>query len=277
MIGTLFVQEWRTTRKYLLITIGIALLVAAVSLIPGILGVPVLREFGFLLGMIAVVLITPMTFGLLIENYWRTMYGREGYFTMSLPVRGRAIFTAKVLYGILVAMLAFAITVAGAAGILSVIVSAQGEGVREQVSALFDALDPLMYALLVGVPIAEIVLTVIAGAAVMSIGSEARFNRLGFGAPVIGGVILYFVLQITNLVAMLFIPFGIRIHASGGSELDAQSMLSEIGITVEQISGSASEPESMVLGLGGVVVSVIFAIVLAWWGSRSVDRRTSLR
>ncbi len=208
MIGTLFVQEWRSTRKYLLITIGIALLVAVVSVIPGILAPSLLADLGLVLGLFAVLLITPITFGLLIENYWRTMYGREGYFTMSLPVPGRAIFAAKVLYGMVVATLAFALTVVGSIGIFSVILRAQGEDVQEQARASIDAIDPSMCAILAVGIIAEIVFTVIAGAAVMSIGSEARFNRLGFGAPVIAGVVLFCVLEVTQFIATLFIPFG---------------------------------------------------------------------
>ena len=54
------------------------------------------------------------------------MYGRRGYLTMALPVRGRALYLAKALYALLVGL---AVTAAVVAGIVAwVLVSALAMG-----------------------------------------------------------------------------------------------------------------------------------------------------
>ncbi|MFP3813758.1 hypothetical protein, partial [Bacillus sp. SIMBA_005] len=57
----------------------------------------------------------------------------------------------------------------------------------------------------------QLIYLVIVGAALMSIGASARSNHLGFGAPVIGGVVTYVVMTAVSFVAMLLVPLGIAI------------------------------------------------------------------
>ncbi|QIM15796.1 hypothetical protein G7067_04190 [Leucobacter insecticola] len=277
MIGTLIAQEWRATRKWLLATVGIALLAAAVSLVPGLMRVPILSEFGYVVAIIAIALITPTVLGLLVENYWRTMHGREGYFTMTLPVRGRTIFTAKVLYGALVALIGVVLTLAGVLGVSLVLITAQGGDVQAQAQAALAVFDGPMIWFLVCAVVVQALVAVMAGAAAMSVGATARFNHLGFGAPVLGIVFFYLALQFVDLLAMLFVPLGIRVDAAGGSEFVAQGTLDDFVQALGDLSAAAPEPQSVVIGLGMVFVNLAAVILLAWWGSRSVDRHISLR
>lgn len=260
-------------------TVGIALLVAAVSLTTAALRVPVLGGIGFAVGIIVITTITPIVLGLLAEHYWRTMYGREGYFTMALPVRGRTLFAAKVLYGLAAALVALVITLAAAAGALVAFAMSQGASVALAFEDLWNTLaltGPATVWLLVGCVILQFVFTVVAGAAVMTIGAEGRFNHLGFAAPVIGGVIVYFAMQIVGLAAMLFIPFGVRLTGPDAGTLVAEGMLHAFVLALSS-GDPATSSEPSVLGLGIVFVSIIATVLLAWWGARSVERRTSLR
>lgn len=274
MIGTLFAQEFRSTRKSLLTSAGVALLVAAVSFGTALLRVPMLGGFGFGIGIIVVAMITPVALGLLAENYWRTMYGREGYFTMTIPVRGRTLFSAKVLYGLVVALVALVVTLLGAAAALVVLAVSQGASLSLAMEGLWNTigvLDPAMTWFLVACAVLQLVFTVITGAAVMSIGAQARFNHLGFGAPVIGGIIVYVAMQVLGLAATLFVPFGMRITGPDAGTLVAEGMLHDFVAAVND------DAEPGVIGLGIVFVSIIATVLFAWWGARSVERRTSLR
>jgi hypothetical protein len=117
----------------------------------------------------------------------------------------------------------------------------------------------------------QFVFTVVTGAAIMSIGAEARFNHLGFGAPVLGWVIVYFAMQILGLAAMLFIPFGLRIAGPDAGTLVAEGMLHDF------VAAVSDNTEPRVIGLGIVFVSVIATVLFAWRGGRAVERHTSLR
>lgn len=276
MIGKLFAQEFVTTRKPLLVTQGILMLLIAVSfgmalLGTRVLGAPLLGELGFGAGVMALVIYLPAVLVLLVMNYWKTMYGQQGYFTMAIPVRGRTLFWAKTLYALGVTLVALVIVIAGVLAAFATFAQLQGVSVSE-LWALGPGLisAPVLWGA-VGAIVLQLVFSVISGAALMSIGAQGRFNHLGFAAPVIGVVVLYFVMQILGLAAMLFVPFGVRLTGPDAGTLVAEGMFNGF---VDAIADPGSQPD--VLGLGIIFVIIIVGALLGWAGARSVDRRTSL-
>lgn len=274
MIGTIFAQDFRATRKTLATTVGILLIVTAVSLVLAALNVPVLGGFGLVLAIIASILITPIVLGLLAENYWRTMYGREGYFTMALPVGGRALFAAKVLYGATIAVAALAVTAVALVACAAALAISTDQGVVEFLRAGFDEIDAAMFWLIAGSILLQILYLVVVGAGLMSVGARARFNHLGFGAPVIGAVLMYVVVTVTGFAAMLFVPLGIRLTGPDTGTLVGEGMFRTFA---DEVTGRTGSDAPDVFGLGILLVSVTATCVFAWWGARSVARHTSLR
>lgn len=276
MIRTLFLQEFRITRKWLLTSVGITLLVAMAAFGLTLFNVPALQGFGLVLGAFAVGLITPLVMGILVVSYWRTMYGSEGYFTMILPVRGSTLYAVKVAYGVFVVLVSAVITVLAALAGVLLFFQSLGGSPAEVFGALGEVISVMgagMVWLITISIITQLAFTVISGATIMSVGAEARFNHLGFGAPVIGAIIFYVVMQIVTFVSMLFIPLGIRVDGEALGPIVAQGMWHEL---VKSLT-SASAEDPGIVGIGILPVCIVLAIVLAWWGARSVDRRTSLR
>lgn len=272
MITSLFAQEIRATRKTLLVTVGVLLLIAAVALTLVALRVPVLGTLGLGFGIVVVVLITPIVLGLLAENYWRTMYGREGYFTMTIAVRGRTLFFTKVVYGLIVSLLALAVTAIGLLGAAAALALSQHLDPAVFIGDGLGMIEPWMAWLGVLAMILQLAYLVVAGAAIMTIGAEGRFNHLGFGAPVIGAVLLYLVMQVVTFIGILLIPFGIRMTGPDAGQLVPRGMLGDV---LAAIADPVAQPD--VLGLGFVVTTIVVMALLAWWGARSAERRTSLR
>lgn len=281
MIATLCAEEFRSTRKTLFTSVGVAALIALASFAAVALRVPILGTIGTGLGFFTSFLVTPLVLGLLVENYWRTMYGREGYFTMVLPVRGRDLFTAKVLYALAAALAAVVVTlVLLAAGAMAVSLS-QGGGAFDMLRELLiqlrntiSAAGPAMSAFVVFALLLQLVFLVVVGASLMSIGAQARFNYLGFGAPVLGAVIVYFAMQVLGLAAMLFIPLGIRVDGPDAGSFVATGMFEGFVAAVTDPSG---QTQPGVVGIGIVFLSLAVTVLFAWWGARSVERHTSLR
>lgn len=280
MIGTLFAQDVRATRATVLGSIGIALLVAVVSLTATALRIPVLGPVGLTIGVIVTAVIIPFVLGLLVEYYWRTMYGREGYFTMSLPVRGRTLFAAKVLYGVCATLVALIATGISLLLVAVAIPLSQRQGPFDLIRATYEQLRQSIEVAGIGMPLfivfallVQLVFLVIAGAALMSIGARSRFNHLGFGAPVLGAILTYLVMQVLALAAMLFVPFGIRISGPDAGSFVAEGMFSEF---VRALSTGGGEQPGVV-GVGVVFVGIAATVFFAWSGARSVERHTSLR
>lgn len=279
MMSALLSQELRTSRRMLLGALGTILLVAALSLVLAALRVPVLGPAGLVVGVLASLLLVPAALAVLAVRYWQSMYGREGYFTMSIPVRGRSLFWAKTLYALIVAVLAGAVSALALATATVVLGLSRGLSASAAFDALGDMLDsvgtPMIWFLAV-VLLVQLVFAVLCGAAIMSIGAEGRFNRLGFGAPLLGWVGLYVVMQGAGLAAMLFVPLGLTIGGPDAGTLVSQGMLQEF-LDALQSSGAGGQQQVDVLGLGVIPLTIAVTALLSWWGVRSIERRTSLR
>ncbi len=105
------------------------------------------------------------------------------------------------------------------------------------------------------------------GSAVMSIGAEGRFNHMGFGAPIIGFVLLYIVNQVLSTVGTFFLPLSVTTDGHFSTEIMWTSYLATMG----------TEGQPNVIGIGSYVLVPLFALVMAIWASRSIEKHTSLR
>ena len=111
--------------------------------------------------------------------------------------------------------------------------------------------------------VANLVLEVFA---VMSIGAEGRWNHLGFGAPMIGFVIVYVANQVVSVVSTVLIPLGID---SRTGSVQMRIMLPELIDAVRTGTGVTY------VGMGALITGPIVALLMAWWAIRSIERRTS--
>ena len=277
MIATLVAQDFRSTRKNLFAVVGISMLVVVFSLALTALRVPIVGGIGLVIGIIAALGLSLVVLGLLVENYWRTMYGREGYFTMAIPVRGRTLFLAKVLFGLAVSIVAVALS---AVGLLAAAVAhalSQGLDPFDFLRTGLGMVAPWMAGFAGAALLLQIVYLVVVGAGIMSIGAQARFNHLGFGAPLLGGVIVYLVVQLVTFVAIMVLPIGLVMVGSDAGAIVPRGMLPEFIAALEGTSQAQGTQTPNVLGLGYVFTSVAVIALMAWWGARAVERHTSLR
>lgn len=277
MIGTLIAQDFRATRKSLFTVIGIALLVVVLSLTLTVLRVPVIGGIGLVVGIIAAVALSLVVLGLLVESYWRTMYGAEGYFTMTIPVRGRTLFLAKVLYALVVSIAAAALSAAGLVAAAVAFALSQGLEPFEFLRTGLGMVEPWMAWFAAAALLLQIIFLVVVGAGIMSVGAQGRYNHLGFGAPLLGAVIVYLVMQAVTFAAIMLIPVGIVMVGPDAGTLVARGMLTEFLAAVGGDSAAAGGAPSQVLGLGFVFTSAALLAVMGWWGARSVESHTSLR
>ena len=89
MIGTLLKHEVIRTRGFLLTIAAAGLGLAAVGSALAITGWPVLSQFGLVLGAVGAFGLLPAMQLALAVDYWRSGYGRIGYFTQSFTEYGR--------------------------------------------------------------------------------------------------------------------------------------------------------------------------------------------
>ena len=246
-----------------IVTIAVASGIVAAGL-PGISGSTAVLAY-------ALCALTPVACAIAaLADYWKTLYGQRGYFTMSLPISGKVIFWAKNIRIMIECLLALALAVGGILAVASAAAWSDGISLAEYTAG--------PRSLVAGVPTSTVVIMIVVqvlvwlswlvqGSAVMSIGAEGRFNHMGFGAPIIGFVLLYIVNQVLSTVGTFFLPLSVTTDGHFSTEIMWTSYRATMG----------TEGQPNVIGIGSYVLVPLFALVMGLWASRSIEKHTSLR
>ena len=266
MFGKLLKHEFLTTWRLLATVVGIIIGVCVTLLIPAWLHLPVIGSTGQVLSLFGFAVIGPVVVVLLAIGYWRTMYSGPGYFTHSLPVRGRAIFGAKVTYAVVVSMVALA----SGLGLAMILPGRADAATWEAATAAWRQISSVvavgqMWAIVVVIVVmyaCELVLYLSA----MTLGTRGVFGSLGPGGSVMGLVIAYFVVQIVVVMTLLVVPLGVGLTGPDAGRVVFQAM------DFDFVNGTAPS----VLGVGWLPALVVLAAVAAGLAVRSVEHHTNL-
>lgn len=274
MTTTLLTHEWLRTRGALGTTLGVIALVGVLGGLLGAAGWPLLSQLGLALGMLAAVVAVPAVQLTLAADYWRTGYGRTGYFTHSIPVRGSVIFWTKLMWA-MVASLAALVLTAGLA-LLTWWAAARQSGLTSpSYSVLSDAWTTVttaapawMIAAGVLVTLGSFLIWPVYYYFSVSVGHERRLAALGAGGPVVVFVLVYVVTQLLSLMAMIALPFGISMGAGGSLEFVRFDMIGELA------AGAAASDDVMPVGF--LAASVVLVVFCLWRTARSWNHRVAL-
>ena len=205
-----------------------------------------------------------------LADYWKTLYGQRGYFTMSLPVSGKVIFWAKNIRIMIECLLALVLAVGGILAVASAAAWSDGISLAEYTAGPRSVVAGMPTSTVVIMIVVQVLVSLswlVQGSAVMSIGAEGRFNHMGFGAPIIGFVLLYIVNQVLSTVGTFFLPLSVTTDGHFSTEIMWTSYLATMG----------TEGHPNVIGIGSYVLVPLFALVMGLWASRSIEKHTSLR
>ena len=246
-----------------IVTIAIASGIVAAGL-PGISGSTAVLAY-------ALCALTPVACAIAaLADYWKTLYGQRGYFTMSLPVSGKVIFWAKNTRIAIECLLALALAVGGIIAVASAAAWSDGISLAEYTAGPRSVVAGMPTSTVVIMIVVQVLVSLswlVQGSAVMSIGAEGRFNHMGFGAPIIGFVLLYIVNQVLSTVGTFFLPLSVTTDGHFSTEIMWTSYLATMG----------TEGHPNVIGIGSYVLVPLFALVMGLWASRSIEKHTSLR
>ena len=205
-----------------------------------------------------------------LADYWKTLYGQRGYFTMSLPISGKVVFWAKNTRIMIECLLALALAIGGILAVASAAAWSDGISLAEYTAgprSLVAGVPTFTVALMIVVQVILSLSWVVQACAVMTIGAEGRFNHLGFGAPIIGFVLVYIVNQVLSTVGTFFLPLSVTTDGHFSTEI--------MWTSYQATMGTDGHPN--VIGIGSYVLVPLFALILGAWASRSIERHTSLR
>ena len=245
------------------VTIAVASGIVAAGL-PGISGSTAILAY-------ALCALTPVACAIAaLADYWKTLYGQRGYFTMSLPISGKVIFWAKNIRIMIECFLALVLAVGGILAVASAAAWSDGIRLAEYTAGPRSLVAGVPTVTVVIMIVAQVILSmswVVQGSAAMSIGAQGRFNHLGFGAPIIGFVLVYVIDQMLSMIATFFMPLSVTTDGHFSTEIMWTSYRATMG----------TDGQPNVIGIGSYILVPLFALFLAVWASRSIEKRTSLR
>ena len=270
---TLLKHEWLRTRGPLATLFGVIALVGVLGSLLGASGWPLLSQLGLAGGVLAAVVAVPAVQLALAADYWRSGYGRSGYFTHSIPVRGSRIYLAKLGWAMLASLAAIVLTL-----VLALLAwwanSRRSGGSAPSWSMLTDAWSTLtavtpgwMIAAGLAVLLAWVLVWPVYYYFSVSVGHERRLAGLGAGGPVVVFIGVYVATQVLALLGMIVIPLGV-------GEADGETL----GLVRFDLIGelAAGRTTSDVMPVGFVVSLLVLAGFCLWRTARSWDRRVAL-
>ena len=205
-----------------------------------------------------------------LADYWKTLYGQRGYFTMSLPISGKVIFWAKNTRIAIECLLALALAVGGIIAVAAAAAWSDGVSLAEYTAGPRSQLaifSPSVQVILIMSQLIAGAAMIVQVCAVMTLAAEGRFNHLGFGAPIIGFVLVYVIDQMLSMVATFFIPLSVTTDGHFSTEIMWTSYRAAMG----------TDGQPSVIGIGSYILLPLFALILGAWASRSIEKHTSLR
>ena len=246
-----------------IVTIAVASGIVAAGL-PGISGSTAILAY-------ALCALTPVACAIAaLADYWKTLYGQRGYFTMSLPISGKVIFWAKNIRIMIECLLALVLAVGGILAVASAASWSDGISLAEYTAgprSLVAGVPTSTVVIMIVVQVLMLLSWLVQGSAVMSIGAEGRFNHMGFGAPIIGFVLLYIVNQVLSAVGTFFLPLSVTTDGHFSTEIMWTSYRATMG----------TEGQPNVIGIGSYFLVPLFALVMGLWAACSIEKHTSLR
>ena len=189
---------------------------------------------------------------------------------MSLPISGKVVFWAKNTRIMMECLLALALAVGGMLAVASAAAWSDGISLAEYTAgprSVVAGMPTFTVVLMIAVQVILWMSWVVQACAAMTIGAEGRFNHMGFGAPIIGFVLLYIVNQVLSTVGTFFLPLSVTTDGHFSTEIMWTSYRATLG----------TEGYPNVIGIGSYVLVPLFALAMGLWASRSIENHTSLR
>lgn len=223
---------------------------------------------------------------IIVMRYYRSMAGQEAYFTHTIPSKTSTIVWAKFLASYLMELISLLALLPLIYLFIRLTLAADMQAMPITV-AFVVAGDLLAEGLGQGLPgwvlpvfflllLAQVFSQLVAWFYSVAKGSEAAFHKFGAGGPVIVYVIIYFIQQALSLLAMLFVPLGLRVTNISGQ-------IPKIEVVAEStrwVFSKMLDPElqtASVIGIGMLPVLLLFSCLLFWLMLRSHTKHTSVR
>ena len=271
MVRKLIKHEALRTGPIVGLILGVGTLVLLGSGFLSHFNIPVVSAVFGVFGLFLVGAMWPFIQIVLAVDFWRTSWGRTGYLTHGLPVRGSTILGARLVWGTViqaVALVWVALASLAMAYLGGPVFQGDGPGMEELIPRFLASLGELLpwwqwvLVVLLVLFLGWFYLVMFYFAA--TIGSDPKLAGFSVAGPILTWIASYLVTSILCFGA-IFLPIGLT-YAGGGLNLGVVDTLHAYQMK-----------ENTIIPLGWVVAMVVLVAVCIPWMLHNWNRRISLR
>jgi hypothetical protein len=280
MFGKLLKHEFIATRRLVPMIWLATAVMAAINILSSQIDIGWLGGTSMVFLILLAVGQVVVTYAVVVTRYYRSLYSNEGYLTHTLPVKASQLLGSKLMTSFIWLILSYIIAFAVFVVIIQYFAQQQGISLIEvyrnlQATMGFENSHAIVAAVIIILFLFySLTFQLSQLFFAMSFGSLSRFHKLSLAAPILSYLAINFLLEILTMVAMLFVPLSIEIKLNAGG-LPA-SGLKIVGQGMHVLLRNPQE-ERVLIGLGGIILTLFVICGLLWGCHRLIKNHTSLR
>ena len=264
MVGKLIKYEFLRTRAPLALAGAIGLAICAVGYVLALVA-PVVAIVPFVVGFTMGIIFTFAVQIYLAVDFYRSSFGRRGYFTHTLPIKGTTLVLTKLGYALIATAAAMVwsvvlllVSLASAVELGMITYAEFWAGFRD----LFGAGNLFLTFMILNV-VALILVTIVQYFFAVAVGSEAWINKAGGMGPVVTFLIVYVAIQLLALLALLIPP--------------SYNPLSEAWSWSVPLIDMIRNPDNVGIPISAFWITYVLSGLLLWRTVVSVNKKLELR
>lgn len=270
MLGKLIKNEFKSSAHSLLniyLAAAITIVVMLLSYVVKIRWISFISTIALLLISVIAVIITLVA---VISNFYKTLYGQQGYLSFTLPVKSGGLLAAKAIVSFVWILLSYIIGIAIWVGVYLYSTASVGKDTMTAVQTLLQLIQGMPNATAIKQIVVIICVMIFAFIAILiaeiyfaiTLANTKTFQKMGMISAIFIFFAVFIVLQIIQSVLTSFVPVSLVADEYGLAVSFTQSM----------VGGSSG---SLTLGITGFVFEILAAaglfVATAWLMNKKVN------
>ncbi|BCI61535.1 hypothetical protein [Solibaculum mannosilyticum] len=273
MLGKLMKYEFQASGRMMGLMVICALFITGVTSLSYALDIVWFQVTATTLLVLSMVAVIIFTYVVVAVRFFKSMYSREGYLTMTLPVSSTKLLGAKVIVSLIWLVLSIVVCVGMITLLLFLLYSGNTGSFFTEIANAFGTVDISIWAQYIaffgGMLLMSMILFLSQVFFAITLANTAAFQRYS----IVSAVFLYLgisvVMSSVEAVLTMFVPLGFQM-TSQGIQLVGQNMMGMIGT-------SETASMSVTIGMAGTIFQFVEIVGLFFGTSQLIKRKLCIR
>ncbi len=272
MLGKLLKYEFKDTSRTIPLFYLITLIFAGIVLSAKKVGIDWFTFTSSLLLLLLGVAVAIITLAVVVMRFHKNLFSNEGYLMFTLPVKPHLLLSAKAITAFVWIIISYCVSIG------AFFISMYGFGISGEFGNIMDELDRyglqnILYAIIPLVILSTVYLLSQIFFAI-TIANRPAFHNIGVASAFLIFLATNVILQIVEAIFTIFVPFSVEINLVGAVDFSLSSK-NMLGFLINSMGGS--NPQNMVIGLGGYIFEVLMVFILFYVTSLNMKNKISIK